>query len=114
MNFFLLLIVPPVITRYPKDDIIVVDEGSKVTITCLSEGIPKPKLTWTKKGKLPAHVRINDEKSTLELERVDDTYSDSYSCMAMNGVGDPVSSEFQIYVKCNLKAFFFIFIVFLL
>ncbi len=34
---------------------------------------------------------------------MDETYSDSYSCMAMNGVGNPITSEFQINIKCKLN-----------
>jgi hypothetical protein len=56
---------------------------------------------FVSKGKLPANFKIDETESTLTLNDMDLNYSDSYTCMAMNGVGAPVSSEFQIVVKCK-------------
>ena len=92
---------PPTITRLPNNDVISVNEGQSVTIQCLAQGNPKPKVTWTKKGKLPANLKIDETKSTLTLRDMDQSYIDTYSCMAMNGVGNPVTSEFQIQIKCK-------------
>ena len=93
---------PPTITRLPNNDVISVNEGQSVTIQCLAQGNPKPKVTWTKKGKLPANLKIDETKSTLTLRDMDQSYIDTYSCMAMNGVGNPVTSEFQIQIKCKI------------
>jgi hypothetical protein len=98
-----------------SDDVIVLQEGQSITVQCMTQGNPKPKLTWSKKGEKADHTTIDEAKSTLNLQNVDESHSDTYSCTAKNGVGNPVTSEFQILVKCNLKKkkifFFFFFIL---
>ena len=102
LDYKLDVLVPPTITRTPSDSVITLREGQSITVQCLTQGNPKPKLSWSKKGEKADHTIIDETKSTLSLQNVDETHSDSYSCTAKNGVGNPVSSEFQILVKCKL------------
>lgn len=97
--FNFLILVPPTISRIPSAEIITLNEGDSLTVQCLAQGNPKPKLTWSKKGEKAGHTTIDDLKSTLSLENVDESHSDTYSCTAKNGVGNPVTSEFQILIK---------------
>lgn len=103
LDYNLDVLVPPSITRIQSDDIIVLQEGQSITVQCLTQGNPKPKLTWSKKGEKADHTIIDETKSSLTLQNVDETHSDTYSCTAKNGVGNPVTSEFQIYVKYKPK-----------
>ncbi len=90
---------------------IILNEGESITVQCLAEGNPKPNLTWSKRGEkadtttIIDHTTTDESKSTLNLQNVDASHSDSYSCTAKNDVGIPVTSELQILVKCNI--FFF-------
>lgn len=92
---------PPSITRIPSSDIIVLNEGESVSVQCLTQGNPKPHLTWSKRGEKAGHTTVDESKSTLILENVDTSHADTYSCIAKNDVGLPVTSEFQILIRCN-------------
>ena len=78
-------------------------EGDTATLQCLTSGNPKPKLAWTKKGEKGEHTTIDDSKSIMSLQNVDESHSETYTCTARNGIGNPVSSEFQILVKYKPK-----------
>lgn len=96
---------PPTISRMPASDIISLNEGESLTVQCFAEGNPKPKLTWSKRGEKSEHTVIDELKSTLTLENVDESYTDFYSCTAKNDIGSPVSSEFQIIINCKCLLF---------
>ena len=90
---------------------------------CLAEGNPKPKITFTnevfnfilffflwrtnnflfKKGKTTPKFKIDDENSMLTFEQVDETCANVYTCTATNTVGNPVTSEFKVIVKCKYE-----------
>lgn len=103
LDYNLDILVPPTISRIPSSDIIVLNEGESITVQCLTQGNPKPHLTWSKRGVKPDHTTIDESKSTLNLENVDVSHSDSYSCIANNDVGIPVTSEFQILIRFKPK-----------
>jgi hypothetical protein len=83
--------------------VISINEGDSLKVQCLTQGNPQPKLTWSKRGQKAGHTTIDETKSELILENVDKSHSDTYSCTANNDIGNPVTSEFQILVKCNLN-----------
>ncbi|CAF0715200.1 unnamed protein product [Brachionus calyciflorus] len=103
LEYNLDVLIPPTITRIPSDDIIVLNEGESLIVQCLTQGNPKPTIIWSKTGEKPGHTLIDEIKSTLTLENVDSTHSDTYSCIAKNDVGTPVVSEFQVQVKFKPK-----------
>ena len=59
------------------------------------------KLTWSKRGQKAEHTKIDEAKNEMTLENVDRTHADTYSCTANNDIGDPVTSEFQVLIKCK-------------
>ena len=85
---------------------IILNEGDSISVQCLTQGNPRPHLTWSKRGEKADHTTIDEAKSTLNLENVDVTHSDSYSCTANNDIGIPVTSEFQILIRCKLNFLF--------
>ena len=93
--------VQPSITRIPNSDIITVNEGDSVSVQCLAQGNPKPRITWSKRGVKADHTTVDDLQSTLNLQNVDESHADTYSCTATNDVGNPVTTEFLIMVKCK-------------
>lgn len=97
------VLMPPQITRIPAQDQIFIEEGGSLLVQCLTTGNPKPELTYSKhhgdKGK---HTAIDVSNSSMQLTNVDQSYAGLYSCTATNGVGIPVTSEFQIFIKCLL------------
>jgi hypothetical protein len=97
----LITIVPPSITRMPNTDVITLNEGDSLTVQCLTQGNPMPVLTWTKKGEKAVHTTIDESRSVLSLENVNESHTDTYSCTAKNDIGNPVTSEFVILVKCK-------------
>ncbi len=103
LNFVFQSTVPPTITRIPQENTIILNEGESISVQCLVQGNPKPKITWSKKGEKAIHTSVDEKNFSLNLISVDSTHADLYSCTAKNGVGNPVTSEFQILVKFKPK-----------
>lgn len=102
------VLVPPRINRVPASDEIVINEGESLVVQCLTSGNPKPDLTYSRHhGEKSKHVAIDITNSTMELTNVDESYAGRYSCFANNGIGEPVTSEFQILVRCKKTCSFF-------
>lgn len=99
LEYELDVLVAPTIQRSPSPDVITLNEGENLKVQCLASGNPQPKLTWSKKGDKADHTIIDDVKSELILENVDQTHADTYSCTANNNIGNPVTSEFQVKVR---------------
>lgn len=93
------VLVPPTITRMPNTEVITLIEGDSLTVQCLTQGNPQPVLTWSKKGEKAVHTTIDESRSALSLENVNESHADTYSCTAKNGVGNPVTNEFVIVIK---------------
>ena len=92
---------PPSISRLPSLETISLNEGETLVVQCLTKGNPAPKLTWSKRGQKAEHTKIDEAKNEMTLENVDRTHADTYSCTANNDIGDPVTSEFQVLIKCK-------------
>ncbi|XP_022802381.1 titin-like [Stylophora pistillata] len=59
--------------------------GQKVTLKCLSDGIPTPTLTWYKPNEKEIHrIRARENKAEVTL-REDQDFGD-YKCIAVNGL----------------------------
>lgn len=99
LEYNLDVLVAPSIVRSPSTDVITLSQGETLKVQCLASGNPEPKLTWSKKGDKAEHTTIDENKSELILEDVDQTHADIYSCTANNDVGTPVTSEFEVKVK---------------
>jgi hypothetical protein len=101
LEYDLDVLIAPTIERSPSQDVITLNQGETLKVQCLTKGNPQPRLTWSKRGVKAQHTTIDENKSELILENVDQTYADFYSCTANNDIGNPVTSEFQVVVKCN-------------
>lgn len=99
LEYDLDVLVAPSIERSPSPNVITISQGETLKVQCLASGNPEPKLTWSKKGNKAEHTTIDENKSELILEDVDQTHADTYSCTANNDVGTPVTSEFEVRVK---------------
>jgi hypothetical protein len=99
LKYDLDVLVAPSIQRSPSPDIITLSQGETLRVQCLASGNPAPHLTWTKRGNKAEHTSIDESKSELILEDVDQSHADTYSCTANNEIGNPVTSEFKVVVK---------------
>lgn len=101
LEYDLDVLLPPTIERSPSPDVITLNQGETLKVQCLAKGNPQPQLTWGKRGEKAEHTIIDETKSELILEDVDRSHADLYSCTANNDIGNPVTSEFKVVVKCN-------------
>ena len=108
LEYTLEVLVPPSIVRSPTSDLLTLNQGDSVTVQCVASGNPAPKLTWSKRGEKAEHTIVDETRSTLSLQNVDESHADTYSCTAQNGVGNPVTSEFQVFINCKLLLEIFI------
>lgn len=99
LKYDLDILVAPTIQRSPSPEIITLSQGETLRVQCLASGNPKPNLTWSKRGNKAEHTTIDESKSELILEDVDQSHADTYSCTANNEIGNPVTSEFKVVVK---------------
>lgn len=99
LEYDLDVLVAPTVQRSPSQEVITLNQGETLRVQCLATGNPEPKLTWSKRGDKAEHTTIDETKSELIMEDVDQTHADTYSCTANNDIGNPVTSEFKVLVK---------------
>ncbi|XP_063694563.1 semaphorin-4A-like isoform X1 [Bolinopsis microptera] len=90
----LTVLVSPTVTRVgPRN--VTVPRGEDVTLTCLSDGHPKPTVTWKLKNgsPLPESARIDQNSGELKLIRIVPADAGRYYCEVSNNVGLPKSSR---------------------
>ncbi|KAL5255753.1 hypothetical protein ACHWQZ_G011096 [Mnemiopsis leidyi] len=84
-----------------------VSRGDDVTLTCLSEGHPKPTVMWKLKNgsPLPESARVDQTSGELKLIRIVPADAGRYYCEVSNNVGNPrISQEIDVTVSdINLK-----------
>ncbi|XP_063684716.1 hemicentin-1-like isoform X2 [Bolinopsis microptera] len=88
------------VTQSPES--VITEEGSDVTLTCLTTGPPSPTITWYKTGgqDLGQGSLLNDYKSLLVLSSVDLTTTDDYKCVAdYNDLGTHQSEIASLIVR---------------
>uniref|UniRef100_A0A1I7RWJ2 Down syndrome cell adhesion molecule-like protein Dscam2 n=1 Tax=Bursaphelenchus xylophilus TaxID=6326 RepID=A0A1I7RWJ2_BURXY len=87
------VLTPPIIT--PGERVFKVVERTDLTLECLAEGSPSPKIKWYQNGK-----GLNRTHPKLELKDVTTENEGRYTCEALNDAGS-VSTEFavEVYVR---------------
>lgn len=101
-SFPLYFVVQPQITQEVKN--LTVAEEHVVSFVCKASGNPQPTFYWEKGGK-KLNTRRNRFKvfdmpfgSVLRIESVKPNDNDFFTCVAENGVGDPVRSTGHLKV----------------
>ena len=98
--------VAPEIVENPKDATLV--EGKDVVFSCMIDGNPSPRVTWTKnEEKLNTTVNprltassLNNKRS-LTITDVQRSDSGQYRCVIINSVGNITSSPGDLNVQCK-------------
>ena len=91
--------VSPEIIRPPESTTVQVDDP--VTLTCVSEGIPPPTVTFyfnDEEMKEDDLVMINGTSHTLTITKVDTSHEGEYRCNASNDAGSVESNSVMITV----------------
>ena len=70
-----------------------VNEGDNVNLNCTANGIPSPSISWTKLS--------DNSVVTMPLTGIRRQDEGGYRCTAINGIGEPVSSNVFITVQCE-------------
>lgn len=92
---------PPVIVQGPESQI--VEEGAPLSLTCGSEGLPKPRVFWVFNG-----VQLNPdggnvvlgEEGSLNIARVEKSHAGLWQCFAGNPMGSVYSpAEIRVMPK---------------
>ncbi|XP_076030573.1 lachesin-like isoform X2 [Oratosquilla oratoria] len=103
---FVNVVVPPnILDKGSSKSEIQVREKSNVTLKCVGEGYPDPKIKWKREdgkiidsnSRIPAEVVLDGE--TLTLTQVSRTHMGAYLCIASNGVPPSVSKRINLYVE---------------
>ena len=117
MLMYLFFIVPPNITTPVNNSTRVIDEGTNITLTCESTGIPSPVIIWSRtNGAINDSQRVsvgdsvtglfgmgNVTKVSVSLTILNASREDRgmYTCSASNSAGSDSSSSF-ITVLCKI------------
>ena len=91
-------LVAPTFILQPQNQTI--EEGQRVVLSCKATGNPFPKLSWYKMG---SNGTFLIHGQTLDISVVKITDRGSYTCVATNGVGRPLSTEAFLNVECKSK-----------
>ena len=78
-----------------------VTEGDNATLHCNATGNPAPSIAWIRAStrEVVAYTEI------LSLEAITRNETDSYECLAWNGIGDESAKSCTIDVHCKLNSF---------
>ena len=95
ITYFLFLLDPP--EKEPYSAIVLVPEGTQVTLSCPVDGRPEPNITWYKGNDTTAEVQHQGREWTFQAESNDAGW---YSCSARNFLNPfkPVNASFQLIV----------------
>lgn len=80
--------------------------GTKLTLTCPTEGLPPPRITWKKDEVILSERYVIDKTGSLIIQTAEVNDTGRFTCYARNEVGvDEVSSLIDILGKffcCNI------------
>uniref|UniRef100_A0A0K8SX42 Ig-like domain-containing protein n=1 Tax=Lygus hesperus TaxID=30085 RepID=A0A0K8SX42_LYGHE len=71
------------------------DIGNNVRVPCRAHGLPRPRIFWTKDGKLVENPRFKfHEEGDMEIESIQWEDMGTYTCVAENPLGKESTSTF--------------------
>ncbi|PRD30311.1 UNVERIFIED_CONTAM: Dscam2 [Trichonephila clavipes] len=102
----LVLLAPPVWIKAPRD--VLVQEEESVSLPCSADGEPKPSIKWLRGAE--KEVISSDSfpgmsvssSGSLIITKVESSMQDSYTCIADNGLGKPLSQTVTLSVRGKL------------
>ncbi|KAF5297426.1 hypothetical protein FQR65_LT01357 [Abscondita terminalis] len=74
-------------------DIVEIDSGKALVLTCKAIGYPKPIIVWSKKGQ-----RLATEGETISIENVSHHDAGDYQCLADNHIEPPAHKSIHISI----------------
>jgi len=90
---------PTISTSYSHHNLTVI-KGSSVVLDCAASGNPPPIILWTKQHTDLAGLEhsLSGGGRTLSLSNISVSHSGVYTCIADNGVGNPVTDNISVSV----------------
>ncbi|OXU21772.1 hypothetical protein TSAR_016840 [Trichomalopsis sarcophagae] len=70
--------------------------GEEATMSCVSEGVPKPVLAWSFQGQ---ELPILASGQRLRILANNRSLAGIYSCQASNGIGEPAKAAIELKIK---------------
>ncbi|GFU20641.1 hypothetical protein NPIL_579941 [Nephila pilipes] len=97
---------PPIWMKAPRD--VLVQEEESVSLPCSADGEPKPSIKWFRGTE---NVAIGSDSfpgmnvlptGSLIISKVESSMQDSYTCVAENGLGKPLTQTITLSVRGKL------------
>jgi len=86
---------PPSVMRYPRNGLLLADEGSNTSLRCSATGNPTPSVKWTKYG---AMHKVLSQGELLKISIISRADSGVYVCTADNGMGGSIRRRIKLEV----------------
>nr|XP_042899314.1 hemicentin-1 isoform X1 [Parasteatoda tepidariorum] len=100
-NTFRLSVSAPPSFKNPSDQDLTVVKNNSVLLDCSAKGFPEPMYAWRKNEQLLSvfkpGLKLNDDKSVLQISDAQEFDAGSYSCIAINKVGSS-ARHFEVSV----------------
>nr|CAD7432921.1 unnamed protein product [Timema monikensis] len=90
---------PPSVVPHPGTGLLEVQLGGDVDMGCEAKGVPKPIITWTNRH--GDEMQLLDHRPRLRFRADDRQLSGTYTCVAINGVGEPANATIQLRILCK-------------
>ena len=74
-------------------------EGNDIELSCVTDGRPPSKVTWTKVGK--SSNMVYPDGRTLVITNANRTEAGTYRCTATNGIGKGASAAIHVDIFCR-------------
>nr|CAD7398014.1 unnamed protein product [Timema cristinae] len=87
---------PPSVVPHPGTGLLEVQLGGDVDMGCEAKGVPKPIITWTNRH--GDEMQLLDHRPRLRFRADDRQLSGTYTCVAINGVGEPANATIQLRI----------------
>nr|CAD7458708.1 unnamed protein product [Timema tahoe] len=90
---------PPSVVPHPGTGLLEVQLGGDVDMGCEAKGVPKPIITWTNRH--GDEMQLLDHRPRLRFRADDRQLSGTYTCVAINGVGEPANATIHLRILCE-------------